>query len=254
VLGPLAVWRDGTPVALGSVRLRAVLGLLALHANVGLHRDTLIDLLWGHRPPASAVPAIQGYISRLRRVLGPGDAAASRAEPVTTVGGCSYRLNTGEGQLQLDLLAFRQLIRQAETAAQPDPARACDRYRRALGLWRGDVLADVDLLREHPAAVEAARQHADATIAYADAALGAGQPGLALPQLRRLCTTEPLNEQAHARLMTVLAAIGQQAAALQSFAALRQRLDSELGIFPSPVLTQAYADVLRQETSPRSRR
>jgi transcriptional regulator with XRE-family HTH domain len=56
VLGPLAVWRDGQPLPLGPVRLRAVLGLLALHADTGLSRAVLVDALWGQsrrhpRPP-----------------------------------------------------------------------------------------------------------------------------------------------------------------------------------------------------------
>jgi transcriptional regulator with XRE-family HTH domain len=74
VLGPLAAWREGSRVRLGSARQRAVLGVLALHADTGLHRDSIIDLVWGEEPPASAVPEVQRYVSRLRRLLGDGSA------------------------------------------------------------------------------------------------------------------------------------------------------------------------------------
>ena len=60
-----------------------------------------------------------------------------------------------------------------------------------------------------------------------------------LPQLRWLCVRERLNEQAHAWLMTALAAAGQQAAALHVFTELRSLLDRELGVAPSPVLIEA---------------
>jgi DNA-binding SARP family transcriptional activator/DNA-binding XRE family transcriptional regulator len=237
VLGPLAAWRDGAAVVLGSARQRAVLGVLALHAGTGLHRDAIIDALWGERPPASAVPEVQGYVSRLRRILGGSGL-------VVTIGGCCYRLNVATGGLRLDLAAFWQLTRQARADTRADPARACRRYEQALGLWRGDILADVDLLRGHPAAVEVIRERAEAVLGYAEAAVQARVPARTLPHLRGLCAGEPLNERAHAWLMTVLAATGQHAAALQVFTELRRRLDAELGILPSPVLAQAHARIL----------
>src|SRR5215831_20641311 len=47
ILGPMEAWRDGTPLALGPPRQRVVLGLLALSAGTSVHRDTLIDAVWG---------------------------------------------------------------------------------------------------------------------------------------------------------------------------------------------------------------
>jgi DNA-binding SARP family transcriptional activator len=213
---------------------------MALHAGGGVHRDTIVDLLWGERPPASAVAEVQCYVSRLRKALGGRDL-------VSTSGAC-YRLTAGAGQL--DLAAFRTLISQAEDAvARSDPARGCDRYARALGLWRGDVLADVDPIRDHPAAVEIACRRADAVLGYAEAAALAGAPARALPQLRELCGRDPLNERAPARLMLTFAAAGQQAAALRVFTGLRHRLDAELGVPPSPVLADAHLKVLRHDWS-----
>lgn len=241
VLGPLTAWRDGAPVELGSGRQRAVLGLLALHHDTGLHRNAIVDLLWSEHPPASAVPEVQGYVSRLRKILSDG----SRRAAITTVGGCRYHLKVGAGQIQLDLTAFRQATREARSALTT-PGRACDLYEQALGMWCGDLLADVDLLRAHPAAIEVIRQHAETVLDYADTAMLVGVPGRVLPHLRRLCAGEPLNEHAHARLMVALAATGQQAAALQVFEELRSRLDTEFGILPSPVLVRAHAAVLRQ--------
>jgi DNA-binding SARP family transcriptional activator/DNA-binding XRE family transcriptional regulator len=245
ILGPMAARRDGIRLALGSPRQRAVLGLLALHAGGGTHRDEIIDVLWGERPPASAVTAVQGYVSRLRKLL--HDPARDEGhELVTTVGGCCYRLSVSADAL--DLTVFGDLVRQA--ADETDPARACDRYDQALALWRADVLTDVALLRDHPAAVETTRRRAEAVLRYADTAARAGTRARALPHLRNLCTREPLNEQAHASLMLALAATGQQATALEVFTSLRHRLDAELGIAPSPLLARAHCQVLRQQFRP----
>lgn len=246
VLGPLTAWRDEMHLVLGSVRQRAVLGLMALQASTSVHRDSIIDLLWGERPPSSAVAEVQGYVSRLRRILGDRPGCAGKPELVTTAGGCCYCLNASPGHL--DLAIFGQLILQAqEAAARPDPVGACERYEQALGLWRGDVVVDVDLLRDHPAAVDVTRRRTAAVLEYAETATQAGAGVRVLPHLRDLCAAEPLDEQAHAWLMTVLAATGQQAAALQLFDSVRRRLETELGISPSPVLAHAHANVLRQQ-------
>jgi DNA-binding SARP family transcriptional activator/DNA-binding XRE family transcriptional regulator len=245
VLGPLAVWREGSRLALGSVRQRAVLGLLALHHGIGLHRDRIVDALWGEQPPASAIAEVHGYISRIRRLLGAGRVRAGAGTLIVTVG-ASYRLETGADQL--DLAVFRRRVRDARQAGERgDLAAACESYEQALGLWRGDILADVELLRDYAAVVELTRCRADAVLRFAAAAAEAGGPSEALPYLRELCATERLNEQAHAHLMIALAATGRQADALRAFSELRQRLDEELGIRPGAWVAQVHLQVLRQE-------
>jgi DNA-binding SARP family transcriptional activator/DNA-binding XRE family transcriptional regulator len=245
ILGPLAAWRDREPIALGPVRERAVLGMLALHACTSVHRDSIIDVLWGDRPPAGAIPEVQRYVSRLRKLFGDRPAKASRTHLVTTVGAC-YRLDAGARHL--DVAKFGQLTREANIAvSRHNPQLASGLYKQALDLWRGEVLADVDLLRGYPAAVEVARCHTDAVLDYAGAAALIGADRQALPYLRELCAKEPLHEPAHARLMLALAATGHQAAALGVFAELRQRLAADLGITPSQALAHAHIQVLRQK-------
>jgi transcriptional regulator with XRE-family HTH domain len=67
VLGPLAAWRRGVPVALGPPMQRAVLGLLAVYTGAGLSRSAIIDALWAEDPPRTAAPMVVSYLSR------PGD-------------------------------------------------------------------------------------------------------------------------------------------------------------------------------------
>jgi DNA-binding SARP family transcriptional activator/DNA-binding XRE family transcriptional regulator len=245
VLGSLRAWIDGAEIALGSVRQRAVLGLLALHRQDSLHRDALIDVLWGERPPASAVTELQGYVSRLRKLLGAGRDGKAARGPITTVG-ASYRLAARDDQL--DVAVFEQLAKRAQRAFSNGNAdRACGLYERALSLWRGGVLADIDLLRRHPAATALAYMRSDVVLQYAAAAELTDSPGRALPPLRELCGRESFNEEAHAHMMIILAATGQQAAALVVFAELRSRLDEDLGISPGALLGKAHIQVLRQQ-------
>jgi hypothetical protein len=68
-----------------------------------------------------------------------------------------------------------------------------------------------------------------------------------LPLLQEFTRRDPLNERAHASLMTALAATGQQAAALQIYENLLRRLDDELGVRPGGEIAKAHLKVLRQE-------
>jgi DNA-binding SARP family transcriptional activator/Flp pilus assembly protein TadD/DNA-binding XRE family transcriptional regulator len=237
VLGPLAAWRSGVPVTLGPPLQRAVLGLLALHPGTGLSRSAIIDVLWRDDPPATAVPMVQSYISRLRRLLGPVCLLTSNS---------GYRLQPLA--CDLDLVAFERLVQRARDArATGELAVACETYEEALALWRGDPLADAEVLRDHPAIAQLRQQRADAVTSYAEAASAAGSPDRALPQLRELAAREPFNERVNARLMIALAASGQQVAALTIYDEVRQRLDDQLGVRPGAELAEAHAQVLSQQ-------
>jgi DNA-binding SARP family transcriptional activator/tetratricopeptide (TPR) repeat protein len=65
--------------------------------------------------------------------------------------------------------------------------------------------------------------------------------------LRELAHDQPMHEGVHARLMLMLAASGQQAAALLLYAELRTRLDEDLGVDPGADLVDAHLRVLRHE-------
>jgi DNA-binding SARP family transcriptional activator/transcriptional regulator with XRE-family HTH domain len=242
VLGPLTAWRDGTPVPLGSARQRAVLGLLAVHLATGVQRDAIVDMIWPADPPVSAVPIVQSQLSRLRRQLGHRTPGETPGEVLVSEG-TRYRLAAG---VQCDAAAFTELAERAAVAAAENPAAACELYEAALNLWRGAALEDVDLLSAHPAVVGLAWQRAGAVLGYAEAAIRAGCPDRVLGQLRALTAREPLNEKAHALLITVLTAAGQRAAALEAFEAVRRRLDADLGAAPSAELTRAHLRVLRE--------
>jgi DNA-binding SARP family transcriptional activator len=245
VLGPLAVWDDGLPVTLGRGMRQAVLGLLALYPNTALHREMIIDALWGDDPPATAVAMIQSYVSRLRRLLAPGQSACLRGGLLISTG-TSYRLRVTADEL--DQLAFSNLATCADKArAAGDVAVACEGYARALGMWRGEPLADVHVLLTHPALTNLRQQRAEVVLGYAEAASMAGWHNRVLPHLRQLAHAEPLNERVRARLMVALAGSGQQAAALHAYEDLRRRLDDELGIRPGAEVADTHMRVLRQQ-------
>jgi DNA-binding SARP family transcriptional activator len=246
ILGPLGVYRGGEPVALGGAGQRALLGLLALSAGRSVHRDVIAQVLWPRDPPPTAVAIIQSYVSRFRRVLDPGARPRSRDGVLVSDAG-GYRLKLGEDEL--DLFCFRALVSSARGSwrAGELPA-AMTGFERALGLWRGEPLADVDVLRGYPALVAVADERAAVVLDYADAAADCGRHEVVLPRLRELVAGCPLDEGSQSRLMIALSGCGRQAEALEVYEDLRRRLDEELGVLPGAVLRDAHTRVLRQET------
>ena len=93
MLGLVEAVLDGRPLALGGAKQRAVLAMLALHANERVSADRLIDGLWGERSPPSAPKNVQLYISQLRRLL-----EGHGAEIVTRGRGYELRLPDGRGR------------------------------------------------------------------------------------------------------------------------------------------------------------
>lgn len=248
ILGPLEAWRDGKPLSLGTPARRAVLGLLAMDPGALVRRDTIIDVLWGEVPPRTAKGLVQAHVSRLRKVLEPPERSAagdSGEEVISSVWG-AYRLRVAIEQV--DLLLFRDLAAQAVAAqASGDVGYACMLYEDAARLWRGDPLADIDLLSGHPGIFLLRHQLASVLLRYAELACALGQYRRVLPLLRALAVAEPLNESAHARLMIALAGTGQQAAAIGIYEDLRSRLDGELGLYPGEELAEAHLRILRQD-------
>ena len=133
MLGPLEVVDAERPVALGGPKQRALLAILLLGRGEVVSSDRLIDQLWGERPPATAAKTLQGYVSHLRKALGD--------EVVLTRGG-GYLLAAAPEQV--DAERFEAIAADARRAlAVGDASGARKLLGEALGLWRGEPLADL---------------------------------------------------------------------------------------------------------------
>src|SRR4051812_25561017 len=131
ILGPLEVLDGDRAVALGADRQRAVLGQLLLHRNEVVASESLIDALWGERPPPTAGKILQNYVSQLRRAL----SANGGAGPLETYGR-GYRLRVEPGALDLERFE-RRLEAGREALAAGDAERAAAEFRGGLEMWRG---------------------------------------------------------------------------------------------------------------------
>jgi YVTN family beta-propeller protein len=240
ILGPVEVWEDGHPVSLGGGKQRAVLALLVLNANRIVSSDGLIDQLWNGQPPPTAGTALQGHISSLRKALG-ADVIATRRP--------GYVLEADPAQI--DLARFEQLRGEARRALERGDAGAgADKLREALGLWRGEALADIGF--EPSIQAEAARLE-DLRLAALedriDAELAVGRSADLVDELERLVAANPLREHLWGQLMLALYRSGRQADALDAYRRARKTLVSELGLEPGPALRELERQVLAQDAA-----
>jgi DNA-binding SARP family transcriptional activator/tetratricopeptide (TPR) repeat protein len=250
VLGPLSVTRDGRPLELRGALTRGLLGLLALQAGEIVAPGSIVAALWGERPPRTCRTQVHRAVNQIREALEPERRPREPGELIRSEPG-GYVLALGADRV--DASRFRSLLDRAR-AGGTDGADPLSLLDEAVRCWRGPVLADAPAtLRAQPVVVAVERQRLTAVLALADLALDAGRPDLAAPHVRDLAATEPLHEGLHARLMLLLAAGGEQAAALRLYTDLRERLVEELGVEPGPELRAAHLRVLRPDPAPTGR-
>lgn len=231
LLGPLEV-RDGdSSVELRGGQQRKLLAILLLHGGEAVSTDLLIEELWDGKPPETAVKALQGYVSSLRKQLG--------QETVGTVG-AGYRLNVvpediDAGQFE-EMLAEARLLERVPAAAK---------LREALGLWRGPALVDFaydDFARHEIDRLDELRL--TAVERRIDLELALGHHDDLVPELEALVSSRPLRERMRGQLMLALYRSGRQAEALDEYREAHTVLRDELGLEPSEDLQALQRAIL----------
>jgi predicted ATPase/DNA-binding SARP family transcriptional activator len=234
VLGPVEVRLDGRPVPVPGRRQRALLAALLVRRGAVVSLDRLVDAAFGDHPPEDSRNAVQTYIARLRRALGPAGALVVTQPP-------GYVLDVpGEA---IDAARFADLLRQARQAQAP--AAALELLDQALALWRGpafgefaDTFAGGESHRLDELRLNAAEDRAGVL-------LRVGRIGDAVAALQNLLSEQPWRERAVSLLVRALAEHGRTADALAVCRRYREGLRDELGLDPPAELRRLEQQVLR---------
>jgi DNA-binding SARP family transcriptional activator/ABC-type branched-subunit amino acid transport system substrate-binding protein/outer membrane protein assembly factor BamB len=231
--------RGAERVRIASARQRAILAILALHAEEIVSVDDLVDGVWDEASrPESAAGALQTQISRLRVLL--GDGIVETRTP-------GYVLRVPPEHIDVHIL--RTATADAQRALADDhPERARRLAESAVGLSRGAPLADV---ADAPFAAEAQRTLEEARLAAFESLIQArlelGEHAELIDQVRALVGEAPYRERLWAQLMLALYRSGRQAEALDAYAEARRRFAEDLGLEPSPFLTGLQGQVLHHD-------
>lgn len=248
IFGKTSVARSGAllgPRALGGVKSRQILEILAISAGAPVPKDLLAELLWDGEPPRTYLATLESYVCLLRRALGLTRGAGSALATVSH----GYVLDLG--QVSVDLLSFRELV---HTSAAPgdDATRLC-RIEDALAQVSGE------LLESEPYAAWAIREREQldrelATLACegAGCALRVGRHRTAAKLAREAVSRDLYAEEAWRHLIDGLCASGRRSEAVRAYIELRDLLAEELGTAPSPATTARYLAALQHEHPARS--
>ncbi|MBI4315223.1 MAG: tetratricopeptide repeat protein [Chloroflexi bacterium] len=244
LLGGVHVTLGGEPVT-GFISNKALALLCYLAITARPHqRDTLAGIFWGELPEADAKANLRQALANLRKLTGDfietdrQTAAFNRALP--------YWLDVEEFE--------RNIQEEGRRKTEDDSQSAIRNLQSAIGLYRADFLSGL-ILRDAPAfddwlTVERERLHGLALNGLRALVAHHARHGAhaeAIPVVRRWLGLEPWNEEAHRRMMELLARTGQRSAALAQYETCRRALADELGVEPAPETTALY-DRLRAST------
>ena len=228
------------PADLGGTRPKQVLEILLSAGGHRVPTERLAELLWGADRPKDTSAAIQTFVSVLRRHLTPD---RDRARQLVVTESEAYRF--GADLVELDLRQFDDLL---ERSARQPTRSARRALERALALVRGEVLEDEpyaawaeELRSTYNGRVLGARLDA------ADAALAELDYAAALAHAQAAAALDGFSERAHRTAMLALYALGRQTDALDAYRQLRDRLDGELGLQPTPETRALEGAILRQD-------
>jgi DNA-binding SARP family transcriptional activator len=215
-----------------------VLRFLLIGGAVAVPEDVLFEAFWPDRPADSARQHLAVAVSRARKVL---DLPGAR-ESVIDARERTYRLVLREQHDSVDAVEFEDAAARALAATGAERKRALE---RAASLWTGEPLPEDRYApwsfawRERLAA--AYSQLLGALVEHYEAA---ARHDDVIRTAQRLLEVEPLNEDAHRRLMAAYARSGRTSFALRQYLACRRSLVVELGVEPSDETSGLQARIL----------
>jgi len=245
ILGPVDLYIDDRACDLGSPKERSVLAVLLYYLGRPVTADRLIAHLWGDDPPASALSALYGHVSRLRTSL----RRATGDDRDWLARRSGYLLDVSEESV--DYWRFRRLCDQARSAADHgDDKSVAELLREAEELWRGTPLADVGGAWADGIRISLEEDRFAVRIERIEAELRLGRHAGLVGEIRGLTTRHPLDERLARLLMLALDGCGRRAEALAAYLDFRQRLAAESGSEPGTELQQLHMRMLAEDPAP----
>ncbi len=245
VLGPFRAELEGTPITCFQyTKVQALLIYLAVEADRAHPRELLAELLWPEQDARTARHSLSQALFCLRRAIGDHPAT-----PFLLLTRDTVRFNRASDHW-LDVTAFLDLL----DACERHPHRrsqicwqCAQRLSQAMDLYQGPFLDQFSLVGsvafDDWIIVRREALHRRACQVLAQLASYSEQNGAlteAASCARHQVTLDPCDEEAHRRLMRILARSGQRGAAMEQYRRCCQILADEMGIQPEPETTELY--------------
>ncbi|HVL15153.1 MAG TPA: bacterial transcriptional activator domain-containing protein, partial [Gemmata sp.] len=223
----------------------ALMAYLSFYRDRQHAREVLVAMLWPYSPRRQGLNSLSVALSSLRHQLEP---------PGTPAGGVllADRFNVGlnPAALTTDVSEFEEALRAVEAAAAASKnggsnngggggrgrAEVRERLARVLELYRGPLLPGHYEPWIAPEQERLAGRFVDAAGALITLLEAEGDLSAALAVARRAVAADPLREEGQHHLIRLLAASGQDGAALRQYREFARLLEEDTGDEPSPAL------------------
>lgn len=240
LLGEFKVLHQGELLQVhSSGKIGSLLRFLALKPGTLCSRESILDLLWPEAEQDLAVQSLNSLVYNLHKLLGK---YLDGASPIA-IGDGFYRLNSEAG-LGVDVLAFDELAKQSEKAAQSGLAEmAAQTAAQAVQLYQGDLASSGDW--SVTLELERLRTVYLTLLArLADASFHKEDYSSCLYYAHRLLDYDVCREDAHRMVMRCHVRRGERAAALRQFNLCRSILSAEFDALPEPATVDLF-DLIR---------
>jgi DNA-binding SARP family transcriptional activator len=235
----MQVWHGDGWLPIRAAQPRVVLAVLLAQTGQVVSADRLVDEVWGEHPPRTALNTIQGYVARLRKILGD--------EPRLLTHDRGYLIELTDGEL--DAQVFERLVESGQRdVAAGELSKGVQQLVDALALWRGPAMHDVPA---SPIVTAEANRLEQRRLTALEARLGAelslGRHLETVDELQRLVDEYPLREQLRCHLMLAMYRCGRRAEALDVYRNGRAVMVAELGMEPGPELRELERAILADD-------
>jgi len=232
VLGPMQITAFGQPVTTG-IRSRAK-ALLAWYVcrPEGASAEQVVDALWPDTPPEAVLRQFWRALGDLRAGL---RGSAGETPEVLEKSGDRYR--PAPGEIACDLWELQAALGAAARAEDDEAARQA--LRRAVEVYRGELLEGMGDPWVEPVRQDLHRRALDAHLRLAELEEAAGRPDAAVATLEQAVELDGYAEEPYRRLMTIHAARGRLDAVGSTWRQLNRRL-AELDLDVEPASARLY--------------
>jgi DNA-binding SARP family transcriptional activator/tetratricopeptide (TPR) repeat protein len=229
LFGPVLLWSGGREVRIKSLKLRALLGYIALSESLLETRERLVGLLWSESGEAQARAVLRQVIRELREIL-------------AHAGSDGLRISTQD-------IGFERDAVEVDVWAVVHAAEAGEVHPLLLErpLLTDDLLTGLEDVDPAFRVWVLAKRHAlrDRLLRALEDALDreSGDPRNAARLAEAILNLDPTHEDACRRLMRARATQGDTAHALRAYKALWDLLDEDYGMEPSPATQKLVAEI-----------
>lgn len=237
VLGDFEVTKGGHRLPARTRQTARLGALLATEPGIPIHRDRIIEVLWGDSPPATAANTLQVHVSQLRAMTG---------KDLVRTSNNGYALNVDPVHVDAEWFKVR-VLDCLDHAQNGHSGQTREELGQLLALWRGNPyqgLSDsvVDARRSQLSELRerAIEVKLELSLALADSARDLSE---VIAEAKGQIARQPLRERGHEILIRALLADGRHPEAATAYREAEQTFMEKAESRPSPRLKRALDEV-----------